>query len=211
MSSVEWLADAPGTIRDVPVFGSDHPIREMTRKIAFGGEWTAESASMIRGIFDSMAPSWAADHDVEERQASIVDALDRGGVAPGRIVELGCGSGSGTSQLAARGFDVVALDLSLEMLLQAPAEAASWVQGDSSCLPFAAGSAPALQLVNMLLFPQEIDRVLQPDGALIWVNTIGEETPIHLPPEDVVAALPGSWTAIAGRAGTGLWCVAHRA
>jgi hypothetical protein len=65
-------------------------------------------------------------------------------------------------------------------------------------------------LVNMLLFPAEIDRILAPGGALLWVNTLAEETPIHLPPEDVVAALPGTWTAVAGRAGTGLWCVARR-
>ena len=63
----------------------------------------------------------------------------------------------------------------------------------------------------MLLFPDEVDRVLAPDGPLIWVNTLAEETPIHLMPEEVVAALPGAWRAVAGRAGTGLWCVARRA
>ena len=63
----------------------------------------------------------------------------------------------------------------------------------------------------MLLFPAEVDRVLAPDGAVVWVNTFGEETPIHLAPDDVIAALPGRWTAVAGRAGTGLCGVARRA
>ena len=32
-----------------------------------------------------------------------------------------------------------------------------------------------------------------------------------LPKQDVVAALPGSWTAAAGRAGTGIWAAVDRA
>ena len=67
-----------------------------------------------------------------------------------------------------------------------------------------------LVLVNMLLFPAEIARVLTQNGQLVWVNTGAERTPIHLMPEEVVEALPGTWAARAGRAGTGLWCVASR-
>ena len=47
-------------------------------------------------------------------------------------------------------------------------------------------------LVNCFLFPDEVDRVLAPDGVVVWVNSSGAETPIHLPSDDVVAALPGS-------------------
>jgi ubiquinone/menaquinone biosynthesis C-methylase UbiE len=125
-------------------------------------------------------------------------------------VELGSGTGAGTVELAARGFDVVALDLSMGMLAHAPASAGVRVRGDSSQLPFRAGAVTTMVLVNMLLFPAEVDRVLASDGAIVWVNTLAEETPIHLPPEEVVAFLPGTWRAIAGRAGTGLWCVARR-
>lgn len=208
--TVDWLADAPGTDRDLIVFGSEHPMREVTRRVAFDHEWTAETRRMVASVFDSMAAGWTADHDRPERRASIVDALERGGVDPGAIVELGSGSGIGTEELVTHGFSPVAMDLSIEMLRHAPAGRGPKVQGDASALPFRAGGAAALLLVNMLLFPLEVDRVLASDGPLIWVNTFAEETPIHLPPEDVVAALPGTWRAVAGRAGLGLWCVARR-
>ena len=37
----------------------------------------------------------------------------------------------------------------------------------------------------------EVERVLSRGGAVVWVNSSGEQTPIHLSPEDVRAALPG--------------------
>ena len=56
-------------------------------------------------------------------------------------------------------------------------------------------------LVNCFLFPEEVDRVLAPDGVVVWVNSSGAETPIHLPPDDVAAALPGRWTGVESTAG----------
>ncbi len=85
------------------------------------------------------------------------------------------------------------------------------MQADASVLPFRDDAADLLVLVNMLLFPAEVDRVLRPGGGLLWINTLGHETPIHLSPEAVVEALPGSWTATAGRAGSGLWAAVQRA
>jgi len=66
-------------------------------------------------------------------------------------------------------------------------------------------------LINMLLFPAEVDRVLRPEGTLLWVNTLGDQTPIHLPAVDVLEALPGDWVGTTARAGTGFWLTAHRA
>ena len=209
--NVEWLPDAPDTVRDLPVFGSTHPMRNVTREVAFGGRWTAARAEEVAALFDEMAPGWTDSHTVPTRLAAIVDALDRGSLVPGPIVELGSGTGVATALLAERGFEVVALDLSLQMLLHAPPDAGVRIRGDSSALPLPDDAADALLLVNMLLFPSEVDRVLSSAGVLVWVNTLAEETPIHLPPDDVVAALPGNWSARAGRAGTGLWCVARRA
>jgi SAM-dependent methyltransferase len=211
VTAVVWLPDAPGTVRDLPVFGSVHPMRDVTRQVAFEGRWEADTRVRVAELFDSMAARWTADHDRPDKRAAIGDALERGGVAPGRTIELGSGSGIGTEELAARGHEVVALDLSLAMLREAPAEHGARVQGDSSALPFPSDAVDTVACVNMLLFPAEVDRILTDDGALVWVNTLAEETPIHLAPEDVVAALPGPWRAVAGRAGTGLWCVARRA
>ena len=65
-------------------------------------------------------------------------------------------------------------------------------------------------MINMLLFPHEVDRILRPGGAVVWVNTLGDQTPIHLPPDDVVTALPGDWVGRTARAGTGFWLTAQR-
>ena len=58
--------------------------------------------------------------------------------------------------------------------------------------------------MNCFLFPAEVDRVLAPDGVVVWVNSSGAETPIHLPPDDVVAALPGGGTGVQSTAGVGI-------
>ena len=64
--------------------------------------------------------------------------------------------------------------------------------------------------VNAFLFPQEYDRVLKADGTILWINSLAEDTPIHLPVGDVVQALPGDWTAVSSEAGWGLWATLRR-
>jgi hypothetical protein len=51
---------------------------------------------------------------------------------------------------------------------------------------------------------------LTSEGALVWVNTAGDRTPIHLTADDVEAALPGPWDGIASEAGWGTWAVLRR-
>jgi hypothetical protein len=85
------------------------------------------------------------------------------------------------------------------------------VLADGARLPLTAGAASAIVLVNCFLFPQEVDRVLAPAGVVVWVNSSGAETPIHLPSADVVEALPGRWTGVESTAGLGQWCVLRRA
>ena len=209
MGAVTWLADAPGTVTDLPVFGSESPMRKVTEGVAFDGAWDDTRRDKVRDLFDDMAADWGTRFS-DEREASILDALDRGRPADGKVLELGAGSGLGTARLVERFDDVVALDLSMEMLRHQP-ELAPKVRADASILPFPDGAADLVVLVNMLLFPAEVDRVLAPGGSVLWINTNGHETPIHLSPEAVVEALPGEWTATAGRAGTGLWASVRRA
>jgi SAM-dependent methyltransferase len=207
--SVTWLPDAEGTVTDLPVFGSVSPMREVTETVAFDAAWDFSRREKVRELFDGMAAEWSS-RATPEREASILDALDRGGLAGDRVIELGSGTGLGTGHLIERFADVVALDLSMAMLHHQP-DLAPKVQADASVLPFRDDAADLLVLVNMLLFPAEVDRVLRPGGGLLWINTLGHETPIHLSPEAVVDALPGSWTATAGRAGSGLWAAVQRA
>ena len=207
--SVTWLPDAEGTVTDLPVFGSVSPMREVTETVAFDAAWDFSRREKVRELFDGMAAEWSS-RATPEREASILDALDRGGLAGDTVIELGSGTGLGTGHLIERFDVVVALDLSMAMLHHQP-DLAPKVQADASVLPFRDDAADLLVLVNMLLFPAEVDRVLRPGGGLLWINTLGHETPIHLSPEAVVEALPGSWTATAGRAGSGLWAAVQRA
>src|SRR4029078_11244821 len=101
-------------------------------------------------------------------------------------------------------------DLSGAMLRLAPRGPAHRVQGDAAKLPVRDSSAAAIVMINAFLFPAEVDRVLAPQGALVWVNSSGEKTPIYLSVDDLVARLPGEWTATASRAGEGSWCVLRR-
>ena len=207
--AVTWLPDAEGTVTDLPVFGSASPMRKVTETVAFDAVWDSSRREKVRELFDGMAADWSS-RATPEREASILDALDRGGLAGDTVIELGSGTGLGTGHLIERFDDVIALDLSMEMLRHQP-DLVPKVQVDASMLPFPDDVADLLVLVNMLLFPAEVDRVVRPGGGLLWINTLGHETPIHLSPEAVVDALPGSWTATAGRAGSGLWAAVQRA
>jgi len=95
------------------------------------------------------------------------------------------------------------------MLAHAP-DHSPRVQADSSRLPLADDTADVVLMINMILFPDEVDRILRPEGQVVWINTLGDQTPIHLPPDDVAAALPGEWVGVAARAGVGLWAVLRR-
>ena len=189
----------------------DHAIRKVTRSLAADpSSWTAERAANVGQLFDELAAGWN-DRFSDGRMLSLDDALDRGELpSGGRVVELGCGTGFGTRVLAARFGPVVAMDLAFEMLRLAPPEAGARVHADASRLPLADGSVDVLVAVNMFLFPTEFARVLAPGGALVWVSSLAERTPIYLAASDVVDALPGPWRGLASRAGGGTWCVARR-
>lgn len=204
------LPDGPDIAEPEPFAGPDHPMRKVTRQVAFEQGWSPGRATRVGELFDSLAAQWATDEVDPTKAAPVLDALVRGGLSPGgRWVELGCGAGAGCLVLDGRVERLVAVDLSAEMLAHAP-DRSPRVRADASTLPFGEGAFDTVLAINMLLFPAEVDRILAPDGALLWVNTIGDQTPIHLPPADVVAALPGRWSAITARAGTGFWAVARR-
>lgn len=195
--------------------GADHPMRTVTRAVAFDpAAWNDETRATVRSLFDSLAPDWNT-RDVPGRDAPLVDALDRGiAAAPvavrRRAVDVGGGTGI-TSKLLAGAFpSLTTVDLSSEMLRRAPADQSQRVQGDGSVLPLTDGATDALVLSNMFLFPGEADRVLAPTGVLVWVNSRGTDTPIHLTANEVDQALPGSWNGVASQAGRGTWSVHWR-
>jgi hypothetical protein len=189
----------------------EHPMRRATRLIAFDPTgWNAELRTKVTTLFDDLAPGWDATAHAAETQVPLRDALDRGGPLHGPCVEVGAGTGRATGALVGRFGPVLAVDVAMEMLRRFQEPTASPVRADGGTLPVRSASVGTLVLVNAFLFPTEVDRVLAPDGAVVWVNTLADDTPIHLPVDDVVAALPGSWRAVTSQAGWGLWGVVRR-
>lgn len=190
--------------------GAGHPLREITERVAADQQaWTPDLAALVASFFDEVAPSWSRRDGHTEVLEALQDAMQRGGAMAMPVVELGAGTGAGTRLLADRFDHVVAGDLSSGMLERLPAELAARVRLDSSALPFPDGSIGTLVCVNMLLFPDEVDRVLRTDGALVWVNSIGERTPIHLSVDTLATVLGDGYELTASRAGWGTWVVAR--
>lgn len=207
--SITWIEPVRAVVEPAR-FGSDHPMRTVTRQIGGGEGWSPERASFVAGVFDELSVGWHADHSSDLRLAPLEDALDRGDLGPGRLVEIGCGTGAATERISARRSVAAALDLSRGMLALADPTVASFMQADASALPLASGSVDVMVLVNMFMFAASYDRVLAPEGRFVWISTMGDETPIYLHPEEVVDLLPGRWTATGSCAGTGFWLVARR-
>lgn len=178
------------------------------------GGWTGDLRHQVEDYFDGLAGEWHT-RTSPERTAVVRDALVRG-LGPidspaGTALEIGSGIGAYSTLLTERFTTVVAIDLSLAMLKLAPIGPGLRVQADGAKLPVGDASAAAIVLINAFLFPAEVERVLSREGALVWVNSSGEHTPIYLSVDDLIAGLPGEWTGTSSQAGEGLWCVLRRA
>jgi ubiquinone/menaquinone biosynthesis C-methylase UbiE len=190
-------------------------MRIVTRRAAGldAGGWTGELRDEVEHYFDGLAGEWHT-RTSPERTAVVMDALSRGldpiAVPAGMALEVGSGTGTYSTLLATRFSTVLAIDLSLAMLKLAPSGPARRVRADGSRLPVRDASAAAIVLINAFLFPAEVARVLSPSGALVWVNSSGDQTPIYLPADEIVARLPGEWAGTSSRAGEGYWCVLRR-
>ncbi len=184
-------------------------MRAVTRQIALEpGGWTRERRVKVVDLFDGLAPEWHTHLDDPQRTAPLTDAYERGGIVPGGMcLEIGSGDGANTDFLMARHELVVAVDLSFEMVRRGRGLR---VRADAGDAPLRTGSIDAAVLVNAFLFPTEIDRLLAPGGVVVWVNTAGDQTPIHLAAETVEEALPGAWEGLGSDAGWGTWSVWRR-
>src|SRR4051812_11177126 len=164
--------------------------------------WTGDLRDDVRRFFDDLAGEWDTRMS-PQRTAVVQDALNRGleRIQPvGEVaIEIGSGTGAYSALLAERFNTVLAVDLSLAMLRQAPRGPAHRIQADGSRLPIRDGLAAVVILINAFLFPREVERVLSPRGALVWVNSSGEQTPIYLPTDDLVQSLSGRWNGVEPR------------
>jgi SAM-dependent methyltransferase len=140
-----------------------------------------------RWVFNRMAEFYAARPPYP---AALVDALaDLAGPVGSRVGDLGAGVGHLALPLAARGFDVVAIEAAQAMLDQLRAAAAAGgialralhaaAEGlplEPACLDLVV-VADALHFLDTELTAHQIARVLAPRGALALVTCAFAETP----------------------------------
>ncbi len=145
----------------------------------------------LRAQFGRMAPVWDG-----MRRPDALAPLERALAAlptpPGRVLDLGTGTGAAAFLIASRfpDSDVVGVDLAPEMVAQArkntPPELADRVRfepADATRLPFDDASFELVSLANMIPFFDELARVSASGGWIVLSFSAGPETPIWVPPE----------------------------
>jgi len=144
----------------------------------------------LRGMFDGLAPTWETrigPHHLWALDLALEDVP-----SPGRVLDLGTGTGVVALALAERYPEaaVVGIDLSPGMIDEArtkvPPGLASRVRfevGDASALACADGEFDLVVLSNMIPFSDELARVTAPGGMLVLSFSRGSETPIYVAPD----------------------------
>lgn len=144
----------------------------------------------LRRMFDGLAPTWETRIGPHHLSALALALED--GSPPGRILDLGTGTGVVALALAERypAAAVVGIDLSPGMIEEArrklPAELARRVRfevGDASALSCPDGDFELVVLSNMIPFYDELARVVAAGGTLVLSFSRGDETPIYVAPE----------------------------
>ncbi len=191
-----------------------HRMREVTYHLAENGTWDSQLVQEVRELFDSLAEEWTATRDNPSRNLPLLDAFKRGKVQGKIALELGAGTCISARALIPKFQNFIAIDLSLEMLKNVVEGAPPLVCADGSSLPLSNGVLDVLILQNMFLFPKEVSRCITEEGCLVWVNSRGSGTPIHLPVEKVVTSLETAtgyaWNAVCSSLGEATWAVIRR-
>jgi ubiquinone/menaquinone biosynthesis C-methylase UbiE len=143
----------------------------------------------VRQLFDKESSNWSDRYDRPARTLSQLDVTTRLAVANRMIkaadmaisphpviLDLGCGTGEGTSRIHAEGMTVIATDLSLEMVRTAVRRfpVLRGCVADAAGLPFASERFDIVQSLGVLEYigpyeqaVRELRRVLKPGGILV--------------------------------------------
>lgn len=167
--------------------GQQRVIRLMTTlAVRVPGAWRFLRGPM-RANFDALAPEWDATRAGGHRLLPIGAALDAVPAAPGRVLDLGTGTGV-VARLASERWpdaEVIGVDLSPRMIDEARRLATSDRQrfevADSTALPFPDGHFDAVVMNNMIPFYDEIARVAAEGAHVAIAYALGPKTPIYVP------------------------------
>jgi SAM-dependent methyltransferase len=144
----------------------------------------------VRWFFASAAVSW--DERVRSDSADYLlplrGALDRLPARPGRILDIGTGTGAAALELADRYPDaeVVAIDVSAEMIAQARARAADlrsrvrFLVADIASFEDEEGF-DLIAMLNMPPFFDSVVTLLRPGGFVVNASSYGSRTPFFTP------------------------------
>jgi ubiquinone/menaquinone biosynthesis C-methylase UbiE len=139
----------------------------------------------IRALNDAQA----AVHDAIARfpfyQTLLAELLDALAPSPGgRYLDLGCGTGNLAVAARARGVDLVGVDLSAAMLIEAWRKGCELIMADLHQLPLSSESVDGALSVNALWqldhpadFIGELRRVLRPGGRLVLCTPRVDDAP----------------------------------
>jgi SAM-dependent methyltransferase len=142
---------------------------------------------LIRGpvtaFWNRSAGGWDSNES-PRRTVALLAAIDHVG-EPKRVLEIGCGTGSGTAILKGKftDADITGVDLSPEMVRIATAkvQGVTFEPADASRLPFPDGSFDLVTQNNVPVYFNEIARVLAPGGRVLITSTFGPATPYYTP------------------------------
>ena len=203
---LRWLPTGPPPTAPRPgLAGAAHESRLLLDAMLDGD---ASALLPLRAVYDGQAADWTAwCADQPDYLLPLTDALDRLDPSDdGWVLEVSAGTGQATAVLSRRFARVLATDPSLAMIEELAATAGSNVAAvvaESEHLPLPARSVSLVVGLNAVPDLAEFRRVLRPGGAVLWVSSFGEETPLYIPPAELAVEWVGP--AVAATAGHGDW------
>jgi SAM-dependent methyltransferase len=182
-----------------------HPSRRFQERLLKDPSDT-EAWQGLRTSYAGMADEWREWTDGQPGYARpVAEGLTQARPAPW-AVEICCGTGEATPEVAAATGRVVACDLNLAMLAhRVEVPGATWIAADVRSLPFGTGTVPLLVSLNGVFVPTEIARVVRPGGQVLWCTSFRSGTPLYVPPRRIRELLGPGWTARGDTAGFGEW------
>jgi hypothetical protein len=168
----------------------------------------------LAGTYDEMAQEWSAWAVTQPGYAATVrDGLRAASrdEAPGWAFEVSCGTGQATEVLAGAVARTLSSDVNISMLRGASEyPTVRYLAADVRHLPLRTGTVPLLVGLNAVPHVAEFERVLAPDGQLLWCTSFGAGTPLYVAPERLLDLFGAGWSGEAAQAGHGEWTLLRR-